>query len=107
VLPTKGGIVVDMSLFNQVKDIDETNLTVTVQSGAVWQDVDKKLNENGLSLRVMPTSSPSSTAGGWFAQGGAGLRSFASGGSTAHSKNDRVHEGALMRLPVYFCTLLC
>ncbi len=79
VLPTKGGIVVDMSLFNQVRDIDETNLTVTVQSGAVWQDVEKKLNENGLSLRVMPTSSPSSTAGGWFAQGGAGLGSFAYG----------------------------
>lgn len=79
VLPTKGGIVVDMTLLNKVTDINEDDLTAVVQAGAVWEDVEKELNRKGLSLRVMPTSSPASTAGGWLAQGGAGLGSFAYG----------------------------
>ncbi|MBE0524172.1 MAG: FAD-binding oxidoreductase [Methanosarcinales archaeon] len=79
VLPTRGGIVVDMSLFDKLIKIDKAKMTATVQAGTVWQDVEKQLNINNLSLRVMPTSSPASTAGGWLAQGGAGLGSFAYG----------------------------
>ncbi|MDF1556693.1 MAG: FAD-binding and (Fe-S)-binding domain-containing protein [ANME-2 cluster archaeon] len=79
VLPTKGGIVIDMSLLDKVTEIDEKGPSATIQAGAVWQDVEKRLNEKGLSLRVMPTSSPASTVGGWLAQGGAGLGSFAYG----------------------------
>ncbi|MCL7414217.1 MAG: FAD-binding oxidoreductase, partial [ANME-2 cluster archaeon] len=76
VLPTKGGIVVDMSLLDTVTDIDKDRFSATIQSGAVWKDVEKRLNEKGVSLRVMPTSSPASTVGGWLAQGGAGLGSL-------------------------------
>ncbi|MDF1531169.1 MAG: FAD-binding and (Fe-S)-binding domain-containing protein [ANME-2 cluster archaeon] len=80
VLPVKGGIVVDMSLLDKVTDIDSEGLSATIQAGAVWNDVEKRLNQKGLTLRVMPTSSPASTAGGWLAQGGAGLGSFKYGG---------------------------
>ena len=80
VLPTKGGIVIDMSLLDKVTEIDEKGLSATIQAGAVWQEVEKRLNKKSLSLRVLPTSSPASTVGGWLAQGGAGLGSFEYGG---------------------------
>jgi hypothetical protein len=68
-----------MSLFDKLIEMNKAEMIATVQAGAVWQDVEKQLNINDLSLRVMPTSSPASTAGGWLAQGGAGLGSFAYG----------------------------
>lgn len=45
--PTKGGIVVDMSLLDRVIEIDGNGMSGTIQAGAVWKDVGKKLNENG------------------------------------------------------------
>lgn len=41
VLPTRGGIVVDMSLFGKLIKMDKAEMTATVQAGAVWQDVEK------------------------------------------------------------------
>ena len=45
----------------------------------VWERLDRELAKEGLTLRLYPSSYPSSTAGGWLAQGGAGIGSFESG----------------------------
>lgn len=76
--PIHGGIVVDFSLMRRILDIqpDGENYTVTVEPGITWQDLDEELNEIGLSLRLYPTSAPTSTVGGWLAQGGAGIGSY-------------------------------
>ncbi len=79
VIPWKKGIVVDFYRMNRVLDIDTASNTARVQAGVIWEKLDRELAKKGLTLRLYPTSYPSSTAGGWFAQGGAGIGSFEAG----------------------------
>lgn len=58
VIPTKGGIVADVTTMNQVLDIDYENLKATVGAGRRWEIVEKKLNNQGLSVQALPTSAP-------------------------------------------------
>jgi Fe-S oxidoreductase/FAD/FMN-containing dehydrogenase len=76
VLPVKGGITVDFWRMRDVLAVDEENLTVTVEPGLVWQDLEQELAKRGLALRLYPSSAPTSTVGGWLAQGGFGYGSF-------------------------------
>ncbi|MBM3133494.1 MAG: FAD-binding oxidoreductase, partial [Chloroflexi bacterium] len=79
VLPVKGGIVVDFYRMNRVLKVDPQTMTATIQAGAIWEKVDRDLARHGLTLRLYPSSYPSSTAGGWLAQGGTGFGSFEAG----------------------------
>ncbi len=76
VIPLKKGVVVDFYYLKNIVSIDKKNLTVTVEAGITWEKLDEKLKKEGLTLRLYPTSYPSSTAGGWLAQGGAGIGSY-------------------------------
>ncbi|NTU72000.1 MAG: FAD-binding oxidoreductase [Coriobacteriia bacterium] len=76
VLPPKGAVVVDISGFTKVLKVDREGLTVRVQAGAIWQEVDREIGYQGLALRLYPSSYPSSSVGGWLAQGGSGFGSF-------------------------------
>lgn len=78
-IPIRQGIVVDFYRMNRVIKIDSKTHTATVQAGVVWEKLDKELAKHGLTLRLYPTSYPSSTAGGWLAQGGAGIGSYEAG----------------------------
>lgn len=78
-IPTKRGVVVDFYRMSKVLHIDPEARTATVQAGIVWEKLDKELAKHGLTLRLYPTSYPSSTVGGWLAQGGAGIGSYSSG----------------------------
>jgi Fe-S oxidoreductase/FAD/FMN-containing dehydrogenase len=75
-IPVKGGITVDFWRMRDVLAVDEENLTVTVEPGLVWQDLEQELAKRGLALRLYPSSAPTSTVGGWLAQGGFGYGSF-------------------------------
>ena len=79
VLPVKNGIVVDFYRMKGLIAMDKANLTVTAESGIIWEDLDAALAKEGLTLKLYPTSYPSSTLGGWLAQGGAGIGSYESG----------------------------
>ncbi len=76
VLPPKGAVVVDVSSMTEVLAVDAAGLTARVQAGAIWEEVDKVLGRDGLTLRLYPSSYPSSSVGGWLAQGGSGFGSF-------------------------------
>jgi Fe-S oxidoreductase/FAD/FMN-containing dehydrogenase len=76
VIPTKGGIVADVTPLNKIISINPDGQTVVVQSGMIWEKLERKLKENGLSVRAIPSSAPSSTVGGWLAQSGAGYGSY-------------------------------
>jgi FAD/FMN-containing dehydrogenase len=76
VIPTKGGIVADVTTLNKVIDIDIIGQKAVVQSGITWEMLERKLSEKGLSLRTLPSSAPSSTVGGWLSQSGAGYGSY-------------------------------
>jgi Fe-S oxidoreductase/FAD/FMN-containing dehydrogenase len=76
VIPTGKGVVVDFYRMKRVLAVDPAAETVTVEPGITWEQLDAKLMARGLTLRLYPTSYPSSTVGGWLAQGGAGIGSF-------------------------------
>jgi Fe-S oxidoreductase/FAD/FMN-containing dehydrogenase len=76
VMPVKKGVVVDFYYLRAIKSIDRAAQTVTVEPGITWERLDRSLQAQGLTLRLYPSSYPSSTVGGWLAQGGAGYGSF-------------------------------
>jgi Fe-S oxidoreductase/FAD/FMN-containing dehydrogenase len=75
-IPTRRGVVIDLYRLRRVLAIDPDSETVTVEPGITWEKLDRALEEYGLTLRLYPTSYPSSSAGGWLAQGGAGIGSY-------------------------------
>lgn len=81
VIPTKGGIVADVNLLNDIVSIDTENMTVTVGAGIVWERLERKLNKEDLSVCAMPSSAPAATVGGWLAQNGIGYGSYEYGWS--------------------------
>ena len=75
-IPVKKGIVVDFYHMKNVLTVDREELTATVQPGITWEQLDQAIAPDGLTLRLYPTSYPSSSVGGWLAQGGAGIGSY-------------------------------
>jgi len=76
VLPRAGAVVIDMSGHQRVLAVDPEGLTVRVEAGAIWENIDREIRAKGLTLRLYPSSYPSSSAGGWLAQGGSGFGSY-------------------------------
>lgn len=74
VLPTKGGIVIDLARMSRAISLEGD--VVTVEPAISWKKLDEYLADRGFTLRVYPSSYPSSTVGGWLAQGGAGFGSW-------------------------------
>jgi len=75
VIPTRGGIVIDLSPFRNILELDAVRKTVTVEAGARWSDIDILAKKKGLCLMTYP-SSKFSTVGGWVSTGGFGINSF-------------------------------
>ncbi len=76
VIPSRKGIVIDFYRMKDVISVDDEKETVTVEPGITWEQLDRKLMPERLTIRLYPTSYPSSSAGGWLAQGGAGIGSY-------------------------------
>lgn len=49
----KDGIVVDMTSFNRILAFDPNNLTIRVQAGATWADIQNHINAYGLAVKTM------------------------------------------------------
>ena len=78
-VPAKSGIVVDFVRMSGIAPVDAELLTVTVEPGVVWADLEKAVGAFGRRLPLYPTSALSATVGGWVAQGGAGIGSRGEG----------------------------
>jgi len=53
---TAGGVRLDMRGFNRVLAIDTVARTITVESGATWDDVQRAIAPHGLAVKVMQSS---------------------------------------------------
>ena len=53
---TAGGVRLDMRTFNHILAIDSAARTVTVQSGATWDELQRAIAPHGLAIKVMQSS---------------------------------------------------
>lgn len=72
--PTEGGIVLLFKHLNRILEIDEENLTVTVQPGVITLDMTKAVEAKGLFYPPDPSSMKISTIGGNINENSGGLR---------------------------------
>ena len=79
-LPLSGGVSLDMSRMNKILNLDQKNLTVTVQAGIMGDKLENYLSERGFTLNHSPQSIDRSTAGGWVATRSTGQFSSRYGG---------------------------
>ena len=73
--PRAGELVLDMSRFDSILALDETNLTCTCESGVNGLVLEKHLNDHGLTLGHFPSSLPGTTIGGLIATRSSGQES--------------------------------
>ncbi|RFU60592.1 FAD-binding oxidoreductase [Bacillus sp. V59.32b] len=46
-------IMINMQKYNKILDLDLEEKTITVQSGATWDDIQRHINKHGLAVKVM------------------------------------------------------
>jgi alkyldihydroxyacetonephosphate synthase len=73
--PQAGELVLDMSAFDRILDVDKTNLTCRSESGVNGLQLEQHLNERGLTLGHFPSSLPGTTLGGLIATRSSGQES--------------------------------
>ena len=73
-VPLHGGIALDMTRMNRIIEIDEANLTATVEPGVVISDFQNEVEKRGLLYPPDPASNKFATMGGSVAECSGGLR---------------------------------
>jgi glycolate dehydrogenase FAD-linked subunit len=82
-VPLRGGILVDVKLMNQIKEIDLTDRTVTVGTGINMLKLNEELRPHGVFYPDDPASYPCSIVGGRIGTGGWSLL----GGRFGHTRD--------------------
>ncbi|MFX1273912.1 MAG: FAD-binding oxidoreductase [Promethearchaeota archaeon] len=71
-IPIYGGIILDMKKFSKLIEINDENLTVTVETGINGMNLERILNSKGYTGGHIPQSIYTSSVGGWIAHRAAG-----------------------------------
>ena len=71
-VPVRGGITIDLGGFDQIDQLDEDNLLVTVGAGMLGGVMEDQLQVRGYTVGHYPQSLHISSAGGWVAARGSG-----------------------------------
>jgi len=71
-LPILGGVIVDMKKMDKLLEINDQNLTATIQTGKNGMNIERDLNNKGYTLGHIPQSIFTSTLGGYLAHKAAG-----------------------------------
>lgn len=78
-LPVVRSVAVDLKELNKIKEINLDSLYVTSEAGILGGELEKQLNEKGVSLCHFPTAYAISTLGGWISTRASGQMSTAYG----------------------------
>ena len=73
--PAAGELVLDMSAFDRVLEVDETNLVCRCEAGVNGYALEQSLNAKSLTLGHFPSSLPGTTVGGLIATRSSGQES--------------------------------
>ncbi len=76
VVPTRGGLVLDLSRLVGGIFVDEARQIVNVRAGTRWLDLERALGSFGLAAKSYPSSAVAATVGGWFSTQGHGVGSL-------------------------------
>lgn len=68
-------ISLDMKKMNRVLEVDCYSMTARIQAGVMGPELEKQLNEQGMTLGHFPDSFEFSSLGGWVATRSAGMQS--------------------------------
>lgn len=79
-LPTRGGVVLDLSGLDGEPQLDDTDLTVTAAAGIRGSDLEEWLAQRGYTMNFFPQSLDRSSIGGWLATRATGQLSSKYGG---------------------------
>ncbi|NHJ84891.1 MAG: FAD-binding oxidoreductase [Asgard group archaeon] len=71
-IPIFGGIIVDMKHFDKILEVNNQNLTTTIQTGKNGMNIERELNQLGFTLGHIPQSVYTSSLGGYLAHKAAG-----------------------------------
>ncbi|TFG03818.1 MAG: FAD-binding oxidoreductase [Promethearchaeota archaeon] len=71
-IPNRGGIILDMKKFNKILEINDKDLTVTMEAGMNGMNLERHLNAKGYTTGHIPQSLYTSSVGGWIAHRAAG-----------------------------------
>lgn len=86
-------VTIDMTLMDQILEIDEEALVARIQSGVYGPALEKQLQEKGYTLGHFPQSFEFSTLGGWIGHRGAGQQ------SNRYGKAEKWFVGARVATP--------
>ncbi|MEB3276513.1 MAG: FAD-binding oxidoreductase [Cyanobacteriota bacterium] len=75
-VPLSGGVVLDLSGLNRLRNLDPHNGVIEVDAGALMGDLERELAPAGRGLRLMPSTVRSATIGGFIAGGSGGIGSL-------------------------------
>lgn len=73
-VPTRGGIVLDLTRMNEVVEVNKEDMTVTAQTGIIFDDLNRELEPNGLFFPPDPASGEVCTIGGMVVENASGMR---------------------------------
>jgi len=73
-VPIKGGIVLDMTRMNKVKEIHPSDMWCIVEAGCVYNDLNAALAKYNFSFPTAPGSAEAATIGGMIALNASGMR---------------------------------
>jgi FAD/FMN-containing dehydrogenase len=74
-VPLAGGVVLDLSSLNRLRNLDASSGVITVEAGALMGDLERQLATHGRALRLVPSTVRSATIGGFIAGGSGGIGS--------------------------------
>ena len=74
-LPMAGGVVLDTKRMNKLLAIDEDSLTITAETGMIFQTLEWHANQRGYSVMHIPSCLTCGTVGGALAHRGIGILS--------------------------------
>lgn len=96
-----GGILLDLLAMKQVRHLDRTSLTCTVEAGMLVRDFEDWLNAQGLSFTHYPASAEWASIGGCVAARGSGVLSTKYGTMQDHLLSAEVvlPQGEVVQLP--------
>ena len=73
-VPIKGGIVLDMSRMNKVKEVSVGDMWCIVEAGCVYNDINAAIGKYGFQFPCAPGSAEAATIGGMAAANASGMK---------------------------------